>query len=116
MLGVDKSTLRRWSDRGWVPVFRTPGGHRRYTREDLEEFIAGDSMEQQRISRRKLDAITRLEFERQDTSIIELGLSGNGQSVDFADELITTCDQMIDLSVRYASGPWRRGQASDRRS
>jgi len=31
-LGVDQSTLRRWSDTGKVPVFRTPGGHRRYAK------------------------------------------------------------------------------------
>ena len=35
MLGVDQSTLRRWSDAGKVPVFRTPGGHRRYAEDDL---------------------------------------------------------------------------------
>lgn len=35
LLGVDQSTLRRWSDAGKVPVFRTPGGHRRYAEDDL---------------------------------------------------------------------------------
>src|SRR4051794_34612809 len=35
LLGVDQSTLRRWSDSGKIPVFRTPGGHRRYNEEDL---------------------------------------------------------------------------------
>lgn len=35
LLGVDQSTLRRWSDAGKVPVFRTPGGHRRYSEDDL---------------------------------------------------------------------------------
>src|ERR1700760_696208 len=34
-LGVDQSTLRRWNDSGKVPVFRTPGGHRRYAEADL---------------------------------------------------------------------------------
>ena len=39
LLGVDQSTLRRWSDAGKVPVFRTPGGHRRYAEADLRTLI-----------------------------------------------------------------------------
>ncbi len=39
LLGVDQSTLRRWSDAGKVPVFRTPGGHRRYSEETLRAMI-----------------------------------------------------------------------------
>lgn len=39
VLGVDQSTLRRWSDAGKVPVFRTPGGHRRYAAEDLRAMV-----------------------------------------------------------------------------
>ncbi|MDQ7819380.1 MAG: helix-turn-helix domain-containing protein [Armatimonadota bacterium] len=40
LLGVDPSTLRAWTDAGQLPSFRTPGGHRRYRREDLEAFLA----------------------------------------------------------------------------
>jgi len=39
-LSVSAASLRKWSDDGLVPVYRTPGGQRRYSREDLEEFIA----------------------------------------------------------------------------
>lgn len=39
MLGVDASTLRLWTDAGRIRVFRTPGGHRRYRREDLTVFL-----------------------------------------------------------------------------
>src|SRR5690349_4027672 len=38
-LGVAQSTLRKWSDQGRVPAFYTPGGHRRYKRNDLEHFL-----------------------------------------------------------------------------
>src|SRR5581483_3165894 len=38
-LGVAQSTIRKWSDLGRVPAFYTPGGHRRYRRSDLEDFI-----------------------------------------------------------------------------
>lgn len=40
ILGVHEATLRRWSDRGLVPFFRTPGGHRRYRRAELASFLA----------------------------------------------------------------------------
>lgn len=40
-LGVNESTLRRWADAGQVRSFRTPGGHRRFSEEDLERLIAG---------------------------------------------------------------------------
>jgi len=39
-LGVAQSTVRRWSDQRLVPVFTTPGGHRRFRRADLEAFLA----------------------------------------------------------------------------
>lgn len=48
-LGVSAASLRKWSDRGLVPVYRTPGGQRRYSLNDLEEFIA--SMRQPAVPR-----------------------------------------------------------------
>src|SRR5689334_907210 len=56
LLGVDQSTLRRWSDAGKVPVFRTPGGHRRYAEADLLALV-GDGpqlQERPRVSRQVL--------------------------------------------------------------
>lgn len=41
-LGVSAASLRKWSNEGLVPTYRTPGGQRRYAREDLDVFI--DSM------------------------------------------------------------------------
>ena len=38
-LGVAQSTIRKWSDRGRVPAFYTPGRHRRFLRADLEAFL-----------------------------------------------------------------------------
>ena len=38
-LGVAQSTIRKWSDQGRVPAFYTPGGHRRYRRGDLDNFL-----------------------------------------------------------------------------
>ena len=41
MLNVDESTLRRWADAGQVRTFRTPGGHRRFSEEDLRAMMSG---------------------------------------------------------------------------
>jgi len=36
LLSVSAATLRHWADSGRVRVFRTVGGHRRFSREDIE--------------------------------------------------------------------------------
>ena len=49
-LGVAQSTIRKWSDQGRVPAVYTLGGHRRYRRPDLDNFLnrsgPGGSMQQ----------------------------------------------------------------------
>lgn len=36
LFGVDPSTVVRWADEGLLPFFRTPGGHRRFKRIDVD--------------------------------------------------------------------------------
>ncbi len=38
-LGVSLGTIRRWSDMGYLESYRTPGGQRRFSRDQIEEFI-----------------------------------------------------------------------------
>ncbi len=38
-LGVSLSTVRRWSDAGHLRGYRTPGGQRRFSVEQLDEFL-----------------------------------------------------------------------------
>ena len=38
-LGVAQSTIRKWSDQGRLVMFKTPGGHRRFRRRDLDSFL-----------------------------------------------------------------------------
>ena len=35
-LGVHPSTVRSWADQGLLPAHRTPGGHRRFRKQDVE--------------------------------------------------------------------------------
>ncbi len=39
-LGVSLATVRRWTDAGHVSCYRTPGGQRRFSRAQLDEFLA----------------------------------------------------------------------------
>lgn len=38
-LGIHFTTLRTWADNGEIQVFRTPGGHRRFSSADLRRFL-----------------------------------------------------------------------------
>jgi len=38
-LGVSLATIRRWTDAGHISCYRTPGGQRRFSREQLDGFI-----------------------------------------------------------------------------
>ena len=41
LLDVSDTTLRQWADAGHVRVYRTPGGHRRFLRQDVESLTSG---------------------------------------------------------------------------
>jgi excisionase family DNA binding protein len=40
-LGIHFTTLRRWADDGRVPCIRTPGGRRRFKKDELDTFVLG---------------------------------------------------------------------------
>jgi excisionase family DNA binding protein len=62
-LGVSLSTIRRWSDMGYLRGYRTPGGQRRFPVQELDEFVS--SLEERtngsgRFVRESDDAVTEL--------------------------------------------------------
>jgi excisionase family DNA binding protein len=105
LLGVDQSTLRRWSDTGKVPVFRTPGGHRRYAEADLRALIDGRRGERPRVIRQELTD--------RSLSAYQEGFSQGARdrrwfrafSPAKHDELRLLGRRLIDLAVRYAAAP-----------
>jgi len=62
-LGVTADTVRRWTSTGLLPCVRTAGGHRRMTREDVDELkraIDGSGHLQARRAReREVDTLTQ---------------------------------------------------------
>ena len=51
-LGVTPNTLRRWADRGQIPSFTTPGGHRRFPLSAVQALVPA--------ARTRRPALTRL--------------------------------------------------------
>ncbi|MBI5957134.1 MAG: helix-turn-helix domain-containing protein [Chloroflexi bacterium] len=40
IIGVHPATIRNWAEQGELPFRRTPGGHRRFRRSDLQQWLA----------------------------------------------------------------------------
>ena len=107
-LGVDQSTLRRWSDAGKVPVFRTPGGHRRYAESDLRALV-GDGprrQERPRVSRQALTDRSLSAYEEEYLRAARDRRWFQAYSPATQEEHRRLGRRVVDLAVRYASaGP-----------
>jgi excisionase family DNA binding protein len=105
LLGVDPSTLRRWSDSGKVPVFRTPGGHRRYVEADLRRLI-GDGprpQERSRVNRQALTDRSLLGYEEEYMRTVRERPWFRSYASDNQEEHRRLGRRLVDLAVRYAS-------------
>ena len=49
LLDVSNTTLRQWADNGYLRVYRTPGGHRRFLRRDVESFANAPEQAQDQV-------------------------------------------------------------------
>lgn len=121
LLGVDQSTLRRWSDSGKVPVFRTPGGHRRYAETELLALVGNGSrrFERQRVVARQLADQSRAGFVDEFWRTARTRHWYRAYSPSQLDDLRRLGRRLIDLAVRYASaaaGPERQSLIEEGRS
>jgi excisionase family DNA binding protein len=55
LLQVNEATLRQWADQGYLRVYRTPGGHRRFWRDDVLSLTSQVSTAHEPESREKLE-------------------------------------------------------------
>jgi excisionase family DNA binding protein len=109
LLGVDQSTLRRWSDSGKIPVFRTPGGHRRYNEDDLRALVRGEPR-RRRVSRQVLTSMSMSAYEHDYIRQAQSRPWYRAYDQRTLDELRPLGRRMVDLTIRYISG---RGDRSD---
>lgn len=66
-LGVHSTTLRRWADAGAVPVYLTPGGHRRFALADIQALAGNRLVTNETLAKtwvRRAVAQARTELER----------------------------------------------------
>lgn len=104
-LGVDQSTLRRWSDAGKVPVFRTPGGHRRYAEDDLRRLLgaAPRRPERPRVSRQELTDRSLLAYEEAYLRAARDRRWYRAYTSTTQEEHRRLGRRLVDLAVRYAA-------------
>jgi excisionase family DNA binding protein len=110
-LGVDQSTLRRWSDTGKVPVFRTPGGHRRYAEADLRALV-GDGprlQERPRVSRQTLTDRSLSGYEDDYLRVARERPWFRAYGAATQEEHRRLGRRLVDLAMRYASAPTAAG-------
>ena len=58
-LGVSLATIRRWTDAGHIDCYRTPGGQRRFSRVQLDDFITSMSQDGSAQRRRRPRRLSR---------------------------------------------------------
>jgi excisionase family DNA binding protein len=103
LLGVDQSTLRRWSDSGKVPVFRTPGGHRRYNEEDLKALLHGEARPRRRMSRQVLTDLSFSAYESDFLRQVRSRRWYRAYNARQLEELRALGRKLVDLAIRTIS-------------
>ena len=104
LLGVHPATLRTWSDKGRIRSQRTPGGHRRFSRADLETWAANQRQYEPKAELLVQSALGRM---RMDMSRAE---TSNAAWMTCFDEPMRrryreTGRQLLGLLLRYISSP-----------
>jgi excisionase family DNA binding protein len=128
ILGVHPSTVRNWSDQGYLPVHRTKGGHRRFRRGEVElwmqaqrengtnerNLVIQNALKRTRIQisegrleseewYQKLDDDAREQYRRSGRALLQ-GLAGY-----LADDGDSAEAEARSLGYEYASRGWRHG-------
>lgn len=103
-LGVHTTTLRRWADTGQIPVYVTPGGHRRFAIEDIEALRVRKPLAGQALAttwaRRALDQ-ARTELKRVEQSPAWLAHLSDEDRVAWR----RVSMQLMGVVLRYVSLP-----------
>jgi len=110
VLGIHPTTLRAWSDRGHIASQRTPGGHRRFSRADLQTWLESQHRHEPEAELLVQNALGHMRMEM-----------GHAQASQAAwlthfDEPMRqryreTGRQLLGLLLRYISSPDQRADA-----
>ena len=107
LLGVHPLTLRNWTEKGYVPFYRTPGGHRRFSRQELLAFLATmnqASPEDGMVLAAKQavrSAIASLPLE---TPVLAMQDKGATMPDEQREGMRSVGQKLLGLTIQYASG------------
>ena len=114
LLEVNEATLRQWADNGYLPVYRTPGGHRRFLREDVAALAEGsmDTDEAAHAGALEGSALRRI---RRGLHQETVSRQSWYQSIEEQgrDRMRLFGRRLLSLLVQENPGGWRRQQAID---
>lgn len=105
LLGVNASTLRRWSDAGKVPVLVTPGGHRRFAEDDMRALVKGVRRPSRRLNKQSLTEASLSQYRSDDyvTDVRQRPWYGEFDAESLAAHRRRGM-AMVALAVRYVYG------------
>jgi excisionase family DNA binding protein len=107
ILGVDESTLRRWADTGRLRSYRTPGGHRRFSRVNHEAMVAGEtrtrgSDEMERIATARIRRQLQRARQQDQGWYASLTESNRSELRDLGRRLVEMVGEYLDKRTRRA--------------
>jgi excisionase family DNA binding protein len=107
-LKVSEATVKRWSDEGLLACYRTPGGHRKFSPQDVAAFVAARHFDPERgvgaqVGRAD-DAIQlMLAVDADGLFALARKLTGNGVPLEnLLDEVFTKA--LVEVGERWACG------------
>ena len=107
VLGVHPATLRAWSDRGRIASRRTPGGHRRFSRADLDTWVESQRRREPGAELLVQNALGRM---RMEMARSEEGIPAWLARFDepMRQRYRETGRQLLGLLIRFISDPGQR--------
>lgn len=105
ILGVSEAALRQWTDEGKIKAFITPGGHRRYSKAGLKQFMS---------SPQKMLGIKDLVIKLEDTAHIHREIDRsllnttswyNKLDKESQEQLAALGRRILNVIIRYVAEP-----------
>jgi excisionase family DNA binding protein len=110
LLGVSEPTLRQWTDEGSIKAFVTPGGHRRYSKKELEAFLSSHENllgVKDLVGKLEKTAETHREI---GTAFMRSTVWYEQMSAEHKRRLVALGRQVLDLMMSYVAAPQKRAE------